>query len=193
MHAYTYGDKSLSPGKDAARAWIYSHLTRKQFVNGVHIVIASRTCGDIKHLHRYGAKRIIACDTDVFARNAAAKLNAHVSPHPRLEDTVAGYLHNYGTSELASINVDLCATLTYGAPVLNRVLEQLQNKRKNHSVKVFFTFCRSRFHTGGRDCLDILNSYLADANVHVDSNKAFNYVSWTLKNKGTPMTAVVCT
>jgi hypothetical protein len=133
-----------SPEKEFARAHhygsLYRRLGRARFTSRYHIVIASRECGDIHYLLPLGVpkNRIIACDTDKFARMAARKLGVIVSPEPDIEDTIIWAYQQYG-NKIASINVDLCGTVLTGAPIVDNVL--------SHSPRysdVYFTFMRAR-------------------------------------------------
>ncbi len=119
-----YGGKNVSPGKAMARTWFYSHIPRGSLYSGMHIVIASRDCGDIKYLLSIGvnADQIIACDIDPLARIEASKYGVIVSDYPRIEDTVRWAQAVYG-NRLISVNVDLCCSLLNAAESAAEVLE----------------------------------------------------------------------
>lgn len=132
----------MSPTKTAVRAESYSAVARRDFYSKVHIVIASRECGDIKFLLAHGVQpnKIVACDLDPIAVEEARKLGVTISPHGDIRETVVWAFREYGKKNIASINVDLCCGLWDGMPILRGVLDLGVNK----TIKVFFTYRRGR-------------------------------------------------
>lgn len=182
MAVYHSNKSSPSPGKEAARAFAYSKLKRSALYNSYHIVIASRECGDIRFLLNMGVprKRIIACDIDVLAREAAKRLGVIVSPFPDIVDTVAWANDNYGRSNIGSVNVDLCETLPCGLETLGRVFDA------DVRGLVFFTFLRSRDRMRStEERLQYLDVALPNRLDH------YAYQSYTADSIGSPMSVVV--
>lgn len=184
------GSKIDSPGKEAARGFFYSQLSRRDFLTKHHILIASREVGDVKYLLRWGvrARNIIACDIDDQAVCNARKLGVRALPYS-IQDTVGWYLDRYGSKNLASISVDLCWTINYGAPVLNEVLGRLYFRVPDR-VLVGFTFCRSRYSLPpyASTYASAINFHLIHTNRTADDGRSFHYQSWTRSSVGSPMT-----
>ncbi len=188
---HIYGGKLNCLGKDAARSFLYSQVKRKDFLTKDHLIVASRELGDYYFLRRYGVKtkHIIACDIDPIAVARARKAGIR-SAHVRIEECVPWYLEQYGTSNLASINVDLCQTVNATAPVFDDVLCSLNQYDRSGSVRAFLTFFRAR--DCGGDRIDQLNRLLVNSQVHIEDHWTFQYQSYTLKSIGAPMTALYC-
>lgn len=191
-----YHGKQNCPGKDAARGFCYASISRTDFFGKTHIVIASRECGDIHYLLRYGVKRsnIIACDIDPVAVERARRTGVR-SFDGTIEDCVDWYLSSHSYKGLATVNVDLCRTLDATGSVLDDVLCTLSShSRHSNGVRVFFTFYRSRDHVGrhGGSRLARLNATLVRSGVHVEDSWCFDYQSWTAGSRGSPMTALAC-
>jgi hypothetical protein len=125
MSKYSY--KGDTKGKTVSRAKFYGYLSRTKLVNGIHVVIASRECGDIKYLLSIGvpAKNIVACDLDAWARMNARQLGVVVSHFPSIQETVK-YLHN--KRKLASVNVDLCCALPKAVTIMKEVMQEVGQK-----------------------------------------------------------------
>jgi hypothetical protein len=191
-----YVGKENCLGKDASRAFCYSRLSRKDFLYGHHIIIASQAVGDYHWLRKYGAiGMVVACDKDKKARAEVAKLGSQcvLSPHPLIEDTVSWYLSQVGVAPLASINIDLCNTSIEAAGVFGNVLTTLGQYDRRGKVRVFLTFARG-FKDGFRDDvgrINYLNAMLASTNTVIDAGLVFNYQSYTSKSVGAPMSTIV--
>jgi hypothetical protein len=180
----------MSPQKTAARALAYSRVQRRQFLTGKHIVIASRKCGDIRHLIDHGIKpsNIIACDVDYVARAMASRLGATLSPKNTIEETVRWAFQTYGKANIASINVDLCAGVEKGTEILADVFSTCEaNKYKG---AIFFTFFRPNRKGGmkGKDNIDYITTSVGIGDEYFAKNGlVFPYQSYTPNSVGSPM------
>lgn len=185
-----YGGKEHSPGKHAARNFVYSHSDNipAKFQNGTHIVISSRECGDIHYLRERGIKKsnIVACDIDWLARQAAWKLGVRVSPYPDIVDTVRWAIDLRGQDDIATVNVDLCGNVRTGAQIVQKVL-----KLVGEHTAVFLTFVRGRDEGlySTRDRLDYLSQFIGYPKIR--STDYYSYQSATDTSRGAPMCAVV--
>jgi hypothetical protein len=177
----------MSPQKTAVRARSYGAISRRHFYGKIHIVIASRECGDIRFLIAHGVQpdKIVACDLDPAAIAAARKLGVTLSPHGDIRETVAWAFQKYGKKNIASINVDLCCGLWDGTPILRGVLDLGITK----NIQVFFTYRRGR-----RD--GFRNDYEREAHLrtHIQTVKfkrplvmLMPYHSWHSKSTGSAM------
>ena len=188
-----HGDKNLpSPPKELTRSWLYSSINRHDFFNKQHVVIASRECGDILFLKKFGVKNenIIACDKDTVALRRAKKLGVFTYAYPKVVNEVstdiiatakwAAYLYK---ANLASINVDLCVNLKTGLPILNEILALKLSKK----TKVFFTFSR---RSGRLGPVELRNDASRHAYLEQQTGKKweiFPYISWTNNSHGAIM------
>ncbi len=177
-----------SPQKAARRAWAYGDLKRCDFLRKKHIIIASRECGDIHFLKEHGVSgnNIIACDTDPIAIREAHWLGAMHSPHSDIANTVSWALDQFGASEIASINVDLCDGLRAGLIVLQEIFDILDYVPDGNKIPVWLTFFRGRqdrFHS------DKARRQHARRNLptHWQITKYDDYTSWSSTNIGSPM------
>ena len=143
MAIQEYGGKNESPGKHRVRSWEYSLLKRPDLYTKHHIVIASKDCGDIRYLLSLGVapSKIIACDIDPAARVKAKEFGVVVSPYPSVQDTVLWAIAS--GFKIASINVDLCASLVEACPILAPVLDAATCLQAAACL-VFFTYRRGR-------------------------------------------------
>ena len=177
----------MSPTKTAVRAESYSTVARRDFYNKVHIVIASRECGDIKFLLAHGVQpdKIVACDLDPIAIEEARKLGVTVSPYGDIRETITWAFRTVGKKNIASINVDLCCGLYDGLPILRGVLDQGINK----TIKVFFTYRRGRRDGFKNDVQR--EHYLQSSSRTVkfvrDVAKILPYFSWHKNSTGSAM------
>lgn len=189
--------ENFSPGKAAARSNAYAHLSRKDLYSGIHIVIASEECGDIKHLLFLGvsAKNIIACDINPQARDNAKALGVIVSQHHTIQDTISWACSKYG-KRIVSVNVDLCMSVKRGVPILNQVLDNMGKFLKGKStVKVPFTYLRARDSIQDTKANTKRLAYLFNtAGLEKDwslNGIGYNYQSYTKKSVGSPMSMIV--
>ena len=186
-----------SPGKIATRAHGYSLLTRVQLFNGIHIVIASRECGDIKFLLSLGvkAKNIIACDIDPVARANAKALGVVVSPRETIQDTVTWAFAKHGR-KIVSVNADLCMSVINGTPILKAVLENIRAMigGKSSQIIVMFTYARYRDSVVIKGTDNHMSARLAHICLetglslgHSVNGYGNDYVSYTKSRTGAPM------
>ncbi len=181
----------ISPEKSRVRAAAYSYLSKKQFYTRIHVVIASRECGDIHYLlqHKVPAKNIIACDTDPLAVEAARELGV-----PAFQEDIratAKWAVDKYKSKVASLNIDLCNSVNKGAPILREIVGGLP--WIGFPAKVFFTY--ARYHDG-RCNGDRERLAIAREAAYCNQSKAnilaeMPYQSWTATSKGSPMTTMV--
>lgn len=176
-----------SPQKAARRADAYGGLSRQDFLRKLHIVIASRDCGDIKFLLEHGvpADNIIACDIDSRAMVEAHHLGVQRSPYPDIVHTVVWALKEYGARAIASINIDLCDSLRSTLSILLQILGWLDSTRGNN-ITVWLTFSRGR--QDGFRSEQARRTYLG---IHTPSEWIITeyqtYQSWSYLTKGYPM------
>jgi hypothetical protein len=129
-----------SPGKIAAFTAAYNMLTRQQLWGGKHIVIAGSN-GDTQHLKRLEVRPtdIISCDQDA-GRIPAARREGVMIPPPSarydIRDTVGWALKQKYT--ISSVHVDLMRTVKHGSPILDEVLDVIENSNTNPLI--LFTF-----------------------------------------------------
>lgn len=181
--------------KSYVRANLYHSIPYDMFYYKYHIVVASVICGDIQYLLEAGVSkdRIIACDMDPNALYVARKYGVIIPPRSYERDivkTVHWADSEYGSHNIASINVDLCPTVQKMAKVLGCICECIDS-----TPKVFATFSYGRDKMNGDPCaphlvrIDYLNNELSYLNVHV--LRSYPYQSARLNNSGYPMCAVV--
>lgn len=177
--------KTPSAGKMASRAWAYNLLTAKQLYGKKHIVIASRSCGDIQYLREIGinAYDIIACDIDKVAVRAAAKYGVFAY-HANIEYIVRQMIKRWG-DRISSINVDLCNSLINACPVIQKVIALVETA--GITPVVFMTYRRGR--DGMRDEQERRDYFLERCKRL--PNEQFNYQSATKYSRGSPMTTAV--
>lgn len=136
--------------KKKIRDKAYSQIKKDDLINKMHIVIASRMCGDIRYLLDKGVPEdhIIACDTDPLAVIEAAKFGVVISPHGTIQDTVRWAVALFGVTEIASVNVDLCKTVKQAAPILRDVWDATSSKSEEGLFyphpRIFLTCFRAR-------------------------------------------------
>jgi hypothetical protein len=131
-----YEGKLASVEKTTARAMAYRYVKREGYLYGkYHIVIASVECGDIHLLRELGlAGKIIACDVDPKAKEAASRIPGVIlSPFADIVETTRWAIGK--RYDIGSINLDLCSSVVYGAPMLKSILDLAP-------CPVIYTYCR---------------------------------------------------
>lgn len=176
-----------SPAKSVARTIGYDHVLAnhgyRRFVDGVHVVIASRDCGDIRYLveHNVLPKNIVACDIDVEARKSAQAWGVLVSQLPTIEETVS--VLPATDAKVSSINVDLCLTLKNGLPILIEVLESAHSMKNRPTILFTFQRCRDDMSSS----LERYKALTKSVRFYRKKVRFHNYVSSSYNSKGSPM------
>lgn len=182
-----YHNKKRHPSgpKEAARSFAYMQVQRQPMFKGYHIVIASTECGDIKYLLSLGVdpSKIIVCDTNRKALAAAKEFGVVISPHKNIINTIDWACDTFGSKNIASINVDLCATLFKGLQILSKAFSPKIHK----NTKIFFTYRRGRDDLNSENRALVANGMLT---IFRKEFNQFNYQSHTVESIGSPMCMV---
>ncbi len=176
-----YAGNSL--GKDMARSTAYYHLLSKEkgFHDKIHIVIASRECGDIQFLLSQGVRRdrIVACDIDPVARERAASYDI-LAVGADIIETIEWVNANFSPKEIGSVNLDLCGTIPKTVAILNAVMKLTQ-------CPIFYTFIRGRDGVTSSDARKALLRKRVEYQCDIKDNLWLEYQSNTLTSTGSPM------
>lgn len=181
-----------SIGKEAARAQAYAGLKRWNMLNGKHVVIAGHG-GDIQFLLRQGVNpsNIIACDKKEECRRIARNFGCLVPKKEISRDIVSTVKWaNQERFNLASINIDLFSTLIRGIPILNSVINLMDDCLWGRP-QIYYTFLSGRDRGLGKEDNEPLPGYSRKAYFKrctgFSMKEYYSYKSWTPSSEGSPM------